>query len=273
MPPEVNYKSEAQRQWNADPCGAVTAGDAIEGSREFYRRVEAERYGPYAPWMRHVIPFPAQAGKKLLEIGPGLGTDHAQFARAGAEMYAIDLATRHLELTRKRFVLDQRVTRLVRGDAEVMPFREESFDVVYSFGVLHHTPGTEKALAEVHRVLRPGGVAIITLYHRNSAFYWIHTILLRGVLLGGLWRKGYRRLLSEIEYRSPSSTATPLVKVYSRRECKRMFSKFSQLHLRTDHIDLRHVMPFLGEWTNRLRVQTERFGRRWGWYVTVFAMK
>jgi ubiquinone/menaquinone biosynthesis C-methylase UbiE len=273
MCPEVNYKSEAQRQWNADPCGAVTAGDAVLGSREFFDRVEEERYGRYAPWMKSAIPFALQRGKRVLEIGPGLGTDHIQFARAGAELYAVDLTHGHLELTLQRFLLEGQVTRLIRGDAEVLPFSDDSFDMVYSFGVLHHTPGTEQAINEVHRVLRPEGIAVIAMYHKHSAFYWIHTILIRGFLLGGLFSRGYGRLLSEIEYRSDPSTAIPLVKVYSRRQCRELFKGFRQIRSRTDHFELAHVIPFLPHWRGRLRRIAEQLGRRWGWYITVFAEK
>jgi len=266
------FKTETQRQWSLDPCGANTAGDAPEGSRAYYDRVEKERYDSYAPWMQGVMPFSAQGRKRVLEIGPGLGTDHIQFARGGAEMYGVDLTARHLELTRMRFSLEGRATHLAQADAETLPFCDDSFDLVYSFGVLHHTPGTDIALNEAHRVLKPGGQAIISLYHKHSAYYWLQTILLRGILLGGLITKGHYRLLSEIEYRSPSSTAIPLVKVFSRRQCRRLFQKFSSMRLRTDHIEPSHLFPPLGR-IKGLRRFTEQIGRGFGWYITVFAVK
>jgi ubiquinone/menaquinone biosynthesis C-methylase UbiE len=271
--PTYDDKRETQKQWNRDPCGAVTAGDVEIGSAEFYRRVEADRYGTYAPWMKEVMGFARHAGKRVLEIGPGLGTDHAQFARAGAEMFALDLTAVHLEHTRRRFDLEGLATRLIRGDVEALPLADASFDLVYSFGVLHHTPDTARAIREIHRVLRPSGLAIVGLYHKHSIFYWIHTMLLRGVLLGGLWRKGYRRLMADIEYRSPGSEAIPLVKVLSRGECRRLFGLFASVEMRTDHVDFTHAFPLLPHSTGAWRRGAERMASRWGWYVTVFARK
>jgi SAM-dependent methyltransferase len=269
----VDPKLETQKQWNADPCGARTAPEHAPGSPEFYRRVEHERYEVYAPWMRQAIGFDAHARESVLEIGPGLGTDHAQFARAGAKMHALDLTRRHLELTRQRFDTDGLVTRPVRGDAESLPYASRSFDLVYSYGVLHHTPDTAGAVREIHRVLRPGGLAIVGLYHRNSAFHWIRTLLWRGVWLGELRRKGYRRMLSDIEYRSPDSDAVPLVKVFSRRDCRRMFRAFAQTSIRADQIEWSHIVPFAAPGAGPPRRVLEAVARRWGWYLTVFAHK
>jgi ubiquinone/menaquinone biosynthesis C-methylase UbiE len=266
-------KLEAQKQWNADPCGASTAPEYERGSLAFFQKVEAERYDVYAPWLRRAIGFDAHRGQAVLEIGPGLGSDHAQFARAGAEMYALDLTTTHLELTRRRFKLEGLMTRLVRGDAEVLPFPDQSFDVVYSFGVLHHVAGTERAVEEIRRVLRPGGLAIVGLYHKHSAFYWICTMLLRGLLMGELRRNGYRRLLADVEQHSETSDAVPLVKVLTRGDCRRLFASFARTSIRTDQIDYAHFWPSLPPATGRPRRLLEALAHHWGWYLTVFAWK
>ncbi len=274
------------RRWgHATPSGRrrssglpILAGRGLRleheaGTPEFYRKVEHERYEVYAPWMRQAIGFSSHAGHEVLEIGPGLGTDHAQFARAGAHMYALDLTARHLQLTRKRFEMEGLVTRLVRGDAESLPFADDRFDVVYSYGVLHHTPDTAGAVNEIHRVLRPGGLAIVGLYHRHSAFHWIYTVLWRGIRLGELQRKSYRRLLADIEYRSPGSDAVPLVKVFSRRECRRLFEGFAEMTVRADQIEWSHLVPFAGPGRGPSRRVLETIARHWGWYLTVFARK
>lgn len=270
---DFDDKAEAQKQWNADPCGSSTASEYEPGSPAFFRKVETERYDVYAPWMRTAIGFETCRGKRVLEIGPGLGTDHAQFARAGAEMYALDLTVRHLELTRRHFELEGLVTRPVRGDAETLPFADDSFDVVYSFGVLHHTPGTQEAVEEVRRVLRPGGLAIVGFYHKHSAFYWIYTMLVRGVIRGGLEKKGYRRLLADIEHRSADSDAVPLVKVLTRRDCRRLFAGFAETRIRADQIDYAHFWPSLPPAIGASRRLLETLAHRWGWYLTVFSRK
>lgn len=269
----LNAKRETQKQWTNDPCGARTAREHESGTPEFYHKVEHERYNVYAPWMLEAIAFSTHSGESVLEIGPGLGTDHAQFARAGARMYALDLTPRHLELTQRRFENERLVTRPVRGDAESLPFGSGRFDLVYSYGVLHHTPDTAGAVREIYRVLRPGGLAIVGLYHKHSAFHWIRTMLWRGLWLGELRRKGYARLLADIEYRSPGSDAVPLVKVFSRRDCRLLFDAFAHVSIRTDQIEWSHLVPFAGPDSGPSRSILERFARQWGWYLTIFARK
>lgn len=93
----------------------------------------------------------------MLEIGVGLGADHQRFAEAGADLYGIDLTERAVEHTRRRLALFELESRLAIGDAEDLAFPDEAFDQVYSWGVLHHSPDTPKAIDEVWRVLKPGG--------------------------------------------------------------------------------------------------------------------
>src|SRR5262249_14485703 len=145
-----------------------------------------------APWLPSVVEFDRYAGKNVLEVGFGLGTDHAGFVRAGARCYGIDLTPSHVEATGGRLRLMRAPLRIARADAEPLPFHDASFHAVYSFGVLHHTPGTDVAVREIHRVLRPGGEAIVGLYHRRSLFFW-YLMLNRGLLRGALLRGGYRR--------------------------------------------------------------------------------
>jgi SAM-dependent methyltransferase len=176
-------------------------------------------------------------------------------------------------LTRQRFALEQLKTRLTRADAESLPFPEASFDVVYSFGVLHHTPDTLKAVEEARRVLKPGGVAIISLYHRHSAFHWIAVVLCRGIRRGELWTRGYKRLLADIEQGARESGTAPLVKVLSRRQCRRLFSRFQRVAVRSDHIDFGHLFPSRPPSPPAARRLVERLAGRWGWYLTVIAQK
>ena len=225
-------KLEAQKQWNTDPCGAISAAGLEEGSLEYFEAIETYRYKEYARWMERTIGVDRFCGRKVLEIGPGLGTDLLQFGSHGAQCYAVDLTQKHLALTRENFQLHGVTVACFVGDAEALPFKDGIFDCVYAFGVLHHTPNTKLAVAEIHRVLKDGGKAIVGLYHRNSTFYWMSTMLFRGVLLMGLMRKGYRRLLSEIEFRSPDSDASPLVEVYSRNQIRALFGRFRSQNLR-----------------------------------------
>jgi SAM-dependent methyltransferase len=242
-----------------------------EGTREFFQAVDRQRYGTYAPWLPEVAGFSSYGRYRLLEVGCGMGTDLAAFARGDAQVFAVDLTPRHLAIARQRLVAEGHAVRLARSDAEVLPFADNSFDVVYSFGVLHHTPGTQQAFDEIHRVLRPGGRAIIALYHRNSAFFWIHTIFVRGFLWGELFRLGYRQLMADIE--SGQGNALPMVKVYSRFQLGRMFKAFRSVTTEVHHLEAGHFSYFapvarrMPDWMFRALSQ------RYGWYVVARACK
>jgi ubiquinone/menaquinone biosynthesis C-methylase UbiE len=264
-----DWKAEAIRQWSADPCGA-TPGHPF-GSREFFRDVEQERYGHYAPWLKGAVGFAAFAGSSVIEIGFGLGTDYVQFARSGARCFGVDLTPSHVFAARERLRQDGIPMRLVRGDAERLPFRSGSVDAVYSFGVLHHTPGTEAAIDEAHRVLRPGGEAVVALYHRDSAFFWWSCVNL-GILRGGFWRDGYRKTLARVEYRAQED-AIPLVKVYSRRAARRLFRLFAGVDVSIHHFGFAQegrLMRLLGGIGGGMQ---DALSRWIGWYVMIRARK
>ena len=262
-------KLEIQKQWDNDPCGAVTVQDQEPESLEFYQAIRLHRYKEYGPWFDRVMCFDDWRGKDVLEVGVGLGSDHFRFASNGNNMTALDLSREHLRHTVKHLTLEGLQTDANFGDAENMPFDDNRFDVVYSFGVLHHTPDTEKSIAEVHRVLKPGGTAIIGLYHRDSYFYWLMTLLFRGVLKRELFNKGYRRLMSEIEYRSDSDSAIPIVKVYSRSGVRRLLKDFSSVELKVCHIQPGRLLD-RGPW---VRPAMEKHLGWFGWYVVAFARK
>src|SRR2546428_10890270 len=134
--------------------------------------------------MPEVMGFDQFAGLRLLEIGCGMGTDLLQFARGGAKVTGTDLTPRSIEISRRHLTMYGESGDFAIVDCETLPFANESFDVVYSNGVLHHTPDTAGAVREIHRVLRPGGQARVMLYHRGSAAYWGDIILLHGGLQG-----------------------------------------------------------------------------------------
>ena len=166
------WKQRAREQWSANPCGAHVARDLEFGTRDYFDAIEAYRYREYAPWMKEALGFDRYSGKRVLEIGCGTGTDLLQFARGGAQVTGLDLTPRSIEIARSRFAVYGCAGEFAIGDAENLAFPDESFDLVYSFGVLHHAPDTERAINEAHRVLRRGGRAIVMLYHRASLYYW-----------------------------------------------------------------------------------------------------
>src|SRR5437764_13300584 len=220
-------KLRAREQWGKDPCGAIHGRKHELDTREFFDAVERHRYTEYAPWMREVMGFEEFAGARLLEIGCGMGTDLLQFARGGARVTGTDLTPRSIEISRQHLTIYGEAGDFAIADCETLPFTNESFDVVYSNGVLHHTPDTAGAVREIHRVLRPGGQVRVMLYHRRSFAYWGEVILRHG-LLKGEFRRGNSpaEIMSKyVEFNEGGGCR--LVKVYSRGEARKLFSLFA----------------------------------------------
>lgn len=264
-------KQEAMRLWNADPCGG-DVGTARDDAVAFFRAVDANRYGAYAPWLPAAAEFDRHRGETVLEIGCGMGTDLSSFFRGGAKVFAVDLTVGHLELARRRLQIEGSPVRLVRGDAEQLPLANDSIDAVYSFGVLHHTPGTAEAIREIHRVLRPGGRAIVAMYHRHSVFYWFSTLFVRGILHGRLFIDGYRRLIADVE-RHDHTDALPLVKVYSGRDMRRLFRQFRTTTIEVHHLNEDEFM-YAAPLARRVpRRWMDAAASRWGWYIFAKATK
>lgn len=257
----------AIRQWSRHPCGALEGFE--ETGLEYFKAVEHNRYEQYAPWMRRLIGFDRYAGKHLLEVGVGQGTDLVQFAKGGARTHGIDITPRHLELAARNFSVRGLACDLRYASASAIPYEPGTFDAVYSFGVLHHTDDIERCLAECHRVLKPGGELIVGVYHRFSLFH-AYTILVNGILRGGLWRFGYKGLMSRIEQGADGVDAAPLVKTYSRRELKQMLRGFRNVQLAVQHLSADSFGRF-GELLPGAAM--ERAARLVGWYLFARATK
>lgn len=162
-------KEAVRRFWDERPCGTGDVAGVAEGSAEFFDALDARRY-LLEGFIERYARFADQAGRRVLEIGCGAGGDLLRFARAGARVTGVDLSPHSIALARRRFELVGLPADLRVADAEALPFPDGRFDLVYSWGVLHHTPDTPCALAEAARVLAPGGRACIMLYHRHSLF-------------------------------------------------------------------------------------------------------
>jgi ubiquinone/menaquinone biosynthesis C-methylase UbiE len=263
-------KLRAREQWGQDPCGAIHGGEHELGTREFFDSIERHRYSEYAPWMPRLMEFEKFRHARLLEVGCGMGTDLLQFSRGGARCVGIDLTPRSIEITRHRFKLYGADGAFMISDAENLPFGDDSFDVVYSNGVLHHTPDTEGAIREVHRVLRPSGLAKVMLYHRHSLNYWLEVVLKHGVLGGHFLRgRSAEEIMSHvIEYSDHGGT--PLVKVYSRKQARALFSLFKDVSVEVEQLT-RAELRFLSSLVSESML--DKLRKRIGWNVIVTAIK
>jgi ubiquinone/menaquinone biosynthesis C-methylase UbiE len=288
-------KDRVRAFWQQNPCGTKFA-EAPPGSRRFYELVEEHRYKK--EW--HI---PAAAGfasskdLNVLEVGCGLGTDGAQFAKAGAKYTGIDLTHAAVELSKRRFELFNLPGTFRVADAERLNFPNSSGDIVYSHGVLHHTPDTAAAVREIHRVLRPGGKAVVMLYHRDSYNYRVNISMLRragvnllkwdaGVKLVHLLtgeaeeslREHAQRLKDQSGYsnseeflsRNTDGAGNPLARVYSRAEARELFKDFAHVELRTYFLNQRWL-PLLGQILPH--AIESKLASRWGWHLWIYATK
>lgn len=292
--------------WKVEACGTqfVTAPESRE---DFYTKFREHRYRTL--WfIPSLVPFAAGKDKDVLEIGCGNGADGAMFARHGARYTGVDLTETAVAATREHFaILGLRGTFQVEN-AEHLSFDDCSFDMVYSLGVLHHTPHPTIAVEEVRRVLRPGGRAIVMLYHKNSFNYHVRILgYMRLRLLGkilsrmGHWQRDRERLAraSTLEVRGNQSPrlweahyknfldmgwrylkadrfvhhctdgpGCPIAYTFSRQDAQKLFARFGSIETKVAHLPLRQ---YLG---NVVPFEVERMlASRVGWALMIYATK
>lgn len=207
--------------WNQASCGESLYLESV--TRDGFEAQAKRRY-ELEPFILQFAQFEESKGKKVLEIGVGLGADHQSFAESGADLFGIDLTERAIDHTRNRLDAFALHSTLNVGDAEQLGFADGTFDLVYSWGVLHHSPNTAKAISEVYRVLKRGGSAKIMIYYKWSMI---------GLMLWmryGLLRMRPWTSLAQIYSRHLESPGT---KAYSIREARKLFEQFSAVRIQT----------------------------------------
>lgn len=159
---------EVRSYWDRRPCNVRHSQQPV-GTREYFDEVEARKYF-VEPHILGFANFPRWKDRKVLEIGCGIGTDAVSFARAGADYTAVELSTVSLELAKKRFGVYGLAGCFRQGNAEEVEHLvgHERFDLVYSFGVIHHTPNPRAVIESARRVVKPEGELRIMLYARHS---------------------------------------------------------------------------------------------------------
>lgn len=260
------YKDEVQNQWNDDACGSHYVTEAEEGTLEWYLEAERYRYGVYAPWMAEVMEFADHADEDVLEIGAGMGTDLAQFAKHGSRCTDLDLSAGHLQHAQRNFGLRGLNARFFHGDGEGLPFEDNEFDVVYSNGVIHHTPNTSQVIQEIYRVLKPGGKAIIMVYAENSWHYWRQIVFELGIRQGELGRWSPNESMSK-SVEISSKDQRPLVKVYTAARLREMFKQFGSVDICKRQLIDTEIPSFMR------RISVDTWMRLMGWNLIVKATK
>ena len=258
-------KSEVAEFCNSEPCGTRYLGERSEFDAHARSRYELE---PHIP---DFAGFDRVRGLRVLEIGVGIGADYERWLKAGAIATGVDLSVASLKLTQRRCELAGLAPDLHRADAENLPFASDTFDVVYSYGVMHHSPDTAKCLKEASRVLKPGGEARIMLYHHAS---------LTGMMLWlryGLWRcQSIRQCVYE-------RLESPGTKTFTRGEVSELMRDFENVSI--DQVfspgDLLLHQPsprFRGAaywllWEIFPRALMRRVGKRWGLFLLIRGRK
>lgn len=198
-----------------------------EFSKLFFEEIDKRLFSDareYMPYRRtpfdSLINFDALASKDVLEIGVGNGS-HAQLLAQHAKSYTgIDITSYAVKSTSQRLECFQLDATIVRMDAERMHFSDNTFDFIWTWGVIHHSANTARILQEMRRVLRPGGTAVCMVYHRNVWNYYVMCGLFRGIIQGDLFRT---RSLHKTAQRF---TDGALARYYTPREWKSLASKF-----------------------------------------------
>jgi ubiquinone/menaquinone biosynthesis C-methylase UbiE len=295
LPPSI-VKKQVQRFWQSSPCDSWFT-DEPSGTTAFYRRLDEHRYKVHRR-LQSAVGFEETRGLRVLEIGCGCGSEGELFARAGARYTAVDLTNAAVRITQRRFELAELEGTFVQGDAENLPFADGAFDLVYSHGVLHHTPDTPRTIREVHRVLAPGGRAAIMLYHRDSFNYYVNLGMVRRLraqllrtetgirLVRRIWSEPEEELRRHAELiredagsylemqnmlnRNTDGPDNPLSQAFSKGSAQEMFWQFK--NVRTE------VMFWNPNWLRGLgnllpQSIEDRIASRWGWHLWIHAHK
>ena len=259
--------------WNSRPCN-IRHSPAPVGSREYFNQVEARKYfvEPHIPLFAE---FDRWRGKKVLEIGCGIGTDTISFARAGAEVTAVDISEESLKLARQRadvFGLADKI-RFYRANAEelsaVVP--PERYDLIYSFGVIHHTPHPERVIEQIRQHYVAAGSTVKIMVYNKWSFKVAWIVLTDS--RGRMWK------LDEIVARnSEAQTGCPITYTYSRRSVRKLLKSF-----KIDKTEVDHIFPYrISDYVKYSYVKVWYFRylpfpvfrwleKRFGWHLCVTA--
>jgi len=218
--------------WNLRPCN-IRHSDKPIGTKEYFEEVEKKKY-TVEPHIPGFASFNNWTGKKVLEIGCGIGTDTINFARAGANVTAIEYSIKSLEIAQARAELLGLKIKFYHANAEELSrtVPVEKYDLVYSFGVIHHTLHPEYVISEIKKYMGPDSVLKLMLYHRNS---WKVLLLKLMYPITGI-----DALISE---NSEAQFGCPITYAYTKRTAKKLLSGF-RTKIRIDHIFPYQIGPY-----------------------------
>jgi SAM-dependent methyltransferase len=254
----LTLEDKIKRYWNSQPCN-IKHGQSEIGTPEFFQEVSERRYR-VEPHIAEFAGFHLWAGKRVLEIGCGIGSDAEEFAKAGAEYVGIDLSEQSVILSRNRFNVLGLEGEFHVKDASVSFADLGQFDLVYSYGVIHHFPGIDKIIANVGEVLVPGGEFRFMVYAKNS---WKYAMIQKG--------------LDQFE----AQAGCPYAQAFSKDEIRQLMNQDWQIErLRQDHCFMYNVDEYkqgnyvLEPWFEAMTDAHRQAVREYlGWHLLVKARK
>lgn len=262
---------DVKQYWDRRPCNVRHSPKPV-GTREYFDEVEQRKYS-VEPHIPAFADFGRWRGRDVLEIGCGIGTDSVNFVRNGADLTIVELSSESMAITRKRLELERFRATLVNGNAEelddLLP-PEKKFDLIYSFGVIHHTPHPQRVLKAIAGRLKPDGELRIMVYARHSwKVLWIY--------MRYAWREpwNWRRLAAKY---SEAEIGSPVSYIYSGREARALLQDFQIASITKDHIfpyriadyiQYRYVKVWYFRWMPNSWFRW--LERRLGWHLLIVA--
>lgn len=255
------YKKKTAMHWDRTPCGSRYV-PLKQMNKVYFEKQKESRYSDDL-WLVDEIASLNVKGKKVLEVGYGMGTDHLELAKKGGIMHGISITPHDKEITDKRFEIYGYESDTIVGDAENMPYANSSFDFVYSVGVLHHCPDFDKSLKEIYRVLKPGGEAYIAVYNRDSVFFWWTLFFCGWILNPKFWKYTLKQRISLLEY--PNDDPNLVVKLFTK---KQFIAKLREMKFTVKSIKIRHLtrdsIAYNKFFSDKFICKMEKKG---GWYL------
>jgi len=289
--------SDIKQFWNDQPVGSNFI--EYQQDKSFYEKYDAFRYHTESHILIELDDIDFK-NKKVLEIGLGQGADSMQIIDRGAIYHGIDLTEESVRRVKERFHLFDKPYKEVQvANAENVPYPENSFDIVYSHGVIHHSPNIERIVAEIYRVLKPDGQAVIMLYHKNSYNYHISISVLRrmGLLMlvpfpflakfiSKLTGEGIDRInrhkfhlkkegvsyfrMKNFIHRSTDGPDNVYASVWTAASAKKLFQKFNNIQTKVHFLNERHLLGAQHILSNSLK---KAIARNYGWHLWIKAFK